>query len=140
MRGVVSLAAAFALPTDMPERDLVLFITFCVIVATLLLQGLTLPTLVRRLGLVDDGAAEQMDRDVAVADHHVARVGLAELERLADQERPAETVVDELRGHLEERVRVRRGAQAPPHALLDPRRRSTWQPFLARAPGTPCRT
>jgi Na+/H+ antiporter len=105
MRGVVSLAAAFALPARMPERELILFVTFCVILATLLLQGLTLPWVVRRLGLDDDGRADQTERDVAVADHHVARVALGELERIEDQERVPAAVVQELRGHLEERVR-----------------------------------
>jgi CPA1 family monovalent cation:H+ antiporter len=52
MRGVVSLAAAFALPADFPSRDLILFLTFCVIGATLIGQGLTLPWLIRHLGVL----------------------------------------------------------------------------------------
>jgi CPA1 family monovalent cation:H+ antiporter len=52
MRGAISLAAALALPTSFAERDLVLFLTFAVIVATLVGQGLTLPPLIRRLGLL----------------------------------------------------------------------------------------
>ena len=52
MRGAVSLAAALALPQDFPQRDLLVFLTFAVIVATLVGQGLTLPPLIRRLGLV----------------------------------------------------------------------------------------
>ena len=52
MRGAVSLAAALALPQDFPQRELVIFLTFAVIVATLVGQGLTLPPLIRRLGLV----------------------------------------------------------------------------------------
>jgi CPA1 family monovalent cation:H+ antiporter len=102
MRGVVSLAAAFALPTEMPGRDLILFVTFCVIVATLLVQGLTLPGLVRRLDLDDAGAAERVEKAVATAGHHVARVALQQLERLDDV--PVR-VADELRHALEERVR-----------------------------------
>jgi CPA1 family monovalent cation:H+ antiporter len=57
MRGVVSLAAALALPasladgTPFPYRNLVVFLTFCVIVVTLVLQGITLPPLIRALGL-----------------------------------------------------------------------------------------
>ena len=51
MRGVVSLAAAIALPTDFPERDRILFLTFWVIFATLVGQGLTLPLLIRALGV-----------------------------------------------------------------------------------------
>ncbi len=87
----------------MPGRDLILFVTFWVILATLLLQGLSLPWLVRRLDLDDDGATERTERGVATADHHVARVALAELERLDDELPPS--VADELRRHLEERVR-----------------------------------
>ena len=52
MRGAVSLAAALALPQSFPQRDLLVFLTFAVIVATLVGQGLTLPPLIRRLGLV----------------------------------------------------------------------------------------
>ena len=51
MRGVVSLAAAIALPTDFPERDRILFLTFWVIFATLVGQGLTLPLLIRLLDI-----------------------------------------------------------------------------------------
>ncbi|MBV8326370.1 Na+/H+ antiporter [Chryseobacterium sp.] len=59
MRGVVSLAAALSIPVVMengqafPHRDLILFITFVVILVTLILQGLTLPTLIRKLKLSD---------------------------------------------------------------------------------------
>lgn len=105
MRGVVSLAAAFALPENMPGRALILFTTFCVILATLIVQGLTLPWVVRKLDLDDAGAVERVERDVAVADHHVARKALVELERLADEESVPTGVVAELRRHLEERVR-----------------------------------
>ena len=55
MRGAVSLAAALALPLEPDrsrDRDLVIFLTFCVIVATLVGQGLSLPWVVRRLGVV----------------------------------------------------------------------------------------
>ena len=57
MRGVVSLAAALALPaflmdgTPFPQRNLIVFLTFCVIFVTLVLQGVTLPPLIRALGL-----------------------------------------------------------------------------------------
>jgi Na+/H+ antiporter len=56
MRGSVSLAAALALDPDFPMRDLILLITFAVIFATLVLQGLTLPALIQSLGIHDDGA------------------------------------------------------------------------------------
>lgn len=57
MRGIVSLAAALALPLTFadgqpfPNRDLIIFLTFCVIFATLVLQGLTLPKLIQWLGI-----------------------------------------------------------------------------------------
>lgn len=105
MRGVVSLAAAFALPTKMPGRDLILFVAFCVIIVTLLLQGLSLPWVVRWLGVDDAGAAERTDKAIAVADHHVARTALAELDRLTDEQPVPDSVRDELQHHLEERVR-----------------------------------
>src|SRR5438132_714765 len=60
MRGVIALAAAMSLAHTMPgrealpHRDAIVFITFCVILATLILQGLTLPPLIRRLGLAPE--------------------------------------------------------------------------------------
>jgi CPA1 family monovalent cation:H+ antiporter len=68
MRGVVSLAAAFALPITIangqpfPGRSYILFLTFCVILTTLVFQGLTLPFLIRKLGVKDDGAIESEER------------------------------------------------------------------------------
>ncbi len=68
MRGVVSLAAAFALPIlianrqPFPGRSYILFLTFCVILATLVFQGLTLPILIRKLGLKDDGLIANEER------------------------------------------------------------------------------
>jgi CPA1 family monovalent cation:H+ antiporter len=64
MRGVVSLAAALSIPvkldngSDFPQRNLILFITFVVILLTLLLQGLTLPFLIRKLNLPDPDATK----------------------------------------------------------------------------------
>jgi monovalent cation/hydrogen antiporter len=70
LRGAVSLAAALALPAGFPERDLLLFLTLCVIFATLVLQGLTLPLLIRKLGIRDDGEVareELLGRKAATA-------------------------------------------------------------------------
>src|SRR5919199_257474 len=67
MRGAVSLAAALAIPlttdagTAFPNRDLIIFLTFCVILGTLVLQGLTLPAVIGMSGLEDDGSAERED-------------------------------------------------------------------------------
>ena len=68
MRGVVSLAAAFALPIVLanrqpfPGRSYILFLTFCVILTTLVLQGLTLPAFIRKLGVKDDGLIDNEER------------------------------------------------------------------------------
>jgi Na+/H+ antiporter len=59
MRGAVSLAAALALDPDFPQRNIVLFLTFSVIFATLVLQGLTLPALIKAMHVEDDGADER---------------------------------------------------------------------------------
>jgi Na+/H+ antiporter len=59
MRGAVSLAAALALVTDFPQRDLIVFLTFAVIFTTLVLQGLTLPWVIGVLGVHDDGREER---------------------------------------------------------------------------------
>lgn len=56
MRGVVTLAAAFAIPATVPGRETIVFLAFFVTVATLLLHGLTLPAVIRRLGVREDGA------------------------------------------------------------------------------------
>ena len=88
MRGAVSLAAALALPletdsgTPFPARDLILFLTFCVILATLVGQGLTLPFVIRALGLEDDGIEEREDAKARI---HAAQAALARLEELVDE-------------------------------------------------------
>jgi CPA1 family monovalent cation:H+ antiporter len=55
MRGVVSLAAAMALPSDFPFRNMILFVVFGVILGTLVIQGISLPFLVRALGIAGGG-------------------------------------------------------------------------------------
>jgi len=84
MRGVVSLAAALALHKEFPERDLVLFFTFCVILVTLVGQGLTLPWLIRKLGVSTDHSDETMEREARRSAAHAA---LARLEKFAAEER-----------------------------------------------------
>ncbi|WP_196073236.1 Na+/H+ antiporter [Nakamurella alba] len=60
MRGVVSLAAVQALPVDLPFRSLIQVATVATIVGTLVLQGLTLPAVVRRLGIAEDRTSEDL--------------------------------------------------------------------------------
>jgi monovalent cation/hydrogen antiporter len=93
MRGAVSLAAALALPEDTPQRDLIVFVTFCVILATLVLQGLTLPTLIRRLGVhADDGEAREELRARMVA----TQAALARIEQLSAEEWTRDDTVERM--------------------------------------------
>ncbi|MDP9468619.1 MAG: cation:proton antiporter, partial [Chloroflexota bacterium] len=104
MRGVVSLAAALALPLTVaggapfPERDLVIFLTFSVILATLVGQGLTLPWLIRRLGVGDDGTA---DHEELHAREAALEAALGRLDEL-DAEMPGHReLLDQLRGRYQ---------------------------------------
>ena len=78
MRGVVSLAAAFALPIVLanrqpfPGRSYILFLTFCVILTTLVFQGLTLPFLIRALGVKDDGLVDNEEREARLQANEAA--------------------------------------------------------------------
>ena len=69
MRGVVSLAAAIALPIDFAGRDLIIFLAFCAILVTLVLQGTTLGWLIQRLGVVEVQAedAQQSEAEIRLA-------------------------------------------------------------------------
>jgi CPA1 family monovalent cation:H+ antiporter len=89
MRGAVSLAAALSVPlvTDagdaFPNRSLIIFLTFTVILGTLLIQGLSLPWLVVWLGLEEGDGVE---REEAKARLYAAEAALARLEELADED------------------------------------------------------
>jgi CPA1 family monovalent cation:H+ antiporter len=101
MRGAVSLAAALALPattdagTPFRERPLILFITFVVILVTLVLQGLSLPFVIRALGVEpDDGEEVEENKARKVA----ARAALDQLDRLAEEEWSREDTIERMRG------------------------------------------
>ena len=93
LRGAVSLAAALALPGDFPERGLLIFLTLCVIFATLVVQGLTLPPLIRRLDVRDDGAGE---REELHARREATDAAIAHLRRLGDEEWTREDTVERM--------------------------------------------
>jgi monovalent cation/hydrogen antiporter len=101
MRGAVSLAAALALPlttdtgTPFPDRDLIIFLTFAVILGTLVVQGLTLPGLIGALDLEEDRASE---KEEAKARIHAAEAALVRLEELLDEEWVLEDTAERLRG------------------------------------------
>ena len=108
MRGAVSLAAALALPVvttegaAFPERAFVIYLTFGVILATLVVQGLSLPLLIRGLGLHDDGASERQETQARLA---AAQAALARLDELASQNEVSQESAQHLRKHYEAQVR-----------------------------------
>jgi CPA1 family monovalent cation:H+ antiporter len=89
MRGAVALAAALAIPLTVdggaafPERDLLIFLTYTVIVATLVVQGLTLPLLIRALRVEDDGLDAHEELGARL---HAAEAALARLDELAGED------------------------------------------------------
>jgi Na+/H+ antiporter len=113
VRGIVSLAAALAIPfatadgQPFPYRDLILFLTFSVIVVTLIGQGLMLPAVIRALGLANTGRRERRadraeERD---ARREAIEAALAQLERLTAERNLSEDAVRPLRAHLRDRLR-----------------------------------
>jgi CPA1 family monovalent cation:H+ antiporter len=101
MRGAVSLAAALALPLSIdsgaafPDRNLIIFLTFGVIFATLVLQGLTLAPLIRVLDLEDDGLAE---KEEAKARIRAAEAAIIRLDELVGEEWVREDTAERMRG------------------------------------------
>jgi Na+/H+ antiporter len=108
MRGVVSLAAALSLPavlasgSPFPERDLIVFLTFCVILVTLVLQGVTLAPLVRGLGLAN---AVGPDCEEQEARRIVLTAALEHLETTKNErDEVADEIFDDLIGHYQHRL------------------------------------
>ena len=125
MRGVVSLAAAMALPMTLPggasfpQRDLIVFLTFSVVVATLVGQGLSLAPLIRALGLAGGSGPNCEHREA----HRIAiQAALAHLEETRGHDRAEYGgVYDDLAQHYRERLEALTGAPdgvggaTPPH-------------------------
>jgi len=112
VRGVVSIAAALAIPlttaagAPFPRRDLILFVTFGVIVVTLIGQGLILPSIVRRLALPHDAEDERRRENEAelVARLEALKVAQGRVERLAADGDTAPDVLAILRVRQEHRA------------------------------------
>lgn len=107
MRGGLSLAAALALPltimggSQFPERDLVIFLTFCVILVTLVGQGLSLSPLIRLLHLREDGSREREHTQAHLAAAHAAQDRLNEL---AEEEWVPDEDLTRLRSIYEDKI------------------------------------
>ncbi len=107
MRGAVSLAAALAIPlttgsgAPFPGRDLILLLTFCAILVTLVGQGFSLPFVIRRLGLAGMETAEE--REEIEARLRTAEAALARIEELAAEEWVREDTAGRLRDLYEYR-------------------------------------
>jgi monovalent cation/hydrogen antiporter len=95
MRGIVSLAAALALPSAFPYRDLIVLTAFSVVVGTLVIQGATLKPLLSALNLKD---GDPVGGEVQVARERALRAGLASIDH--DQSPAAEFVRQELSAHF----------------------------------------
>jgi len=108
MRGIVSLAAALALPVTtasgapFPFRDDIILLTFAVILSTLVLQGLSLTPLVRALNLDED---RTLELEEARAREEAAQAVLARLDQLATASWPLPADVDRLRAIYTQKVR-----------------------------------
>ena len=101
MRGVVTLAAAFVLPTDTPHRAVLVLAAFVVVAGTLLIQGMTLSGLIHRLRLPPPDPAEDALQEAAVL-NDMTRVALSKLDEIRQPEDPDE-VVRRLRDRLRDR-------------------------------------
>lgn len=100
MRGIVTLATALALPDGtvlFPHRDLIVFSAFCVVLSTLVLPGLTLRSLMQRLGLNHD---DTVDREIGIARTETARAALRALDKVDAASQAASLLQSEYRARL----------------------------------------
>jgi hypothetical protein len=113
VRGIVSLTAALGIPftTDssetFPQRDLILFLTFSVILVTLVGQGLMLPRVIRSLGLALAGRRERhVDREEEFVARRLAiEAAIERLGQLVSERQLSDDIVRAHRAHLRERLR-----------------------------------
>jgi CPA1 family monovalent cation:H+ antiporter len=117
MRGIVSLAAALALPISLedgaaafPERDLIVFLTFFVIAVTLVLQGLTLKPLIRRLKLGRDWSFEEEHRRAKMA---LGKAAIAAIDVVAAREEIPHELAERIRAECAEKITL-----AEPYGLI----------------------
>jgi len=118
MRGVVSLAAALALPltkadgSPFPGRDLIIFLSFIIILATLVVQGLSLPPLIRWLNIEDDDSLEREEREARLTANKAA---LTRLSQVAEHDPAKAEALRRLRIEYEDRIRQLEAPDADRH-------------------------
>ena len=108
MRGVIALAAAISLPerledgSPFPQRNLIIFLTFSVILVTLVLQGLTLPALIRALGLAGISGPNCEETE---ARRIMAEAALNQLNKISEEAEPdSAALYDDLKEHYRRRL------------------------------------
>ena len=107
MRGIVSLAAALALPVVLmngepfPQRDLIIFLTFVVIAVTLVVQGLSLPPLIRRLKVGADWSLHDEHQRARIA---LGAAALAAIDELAQRERMSAELAARVRAEFADKI------------------------------------
>lgn len=119
MRGVVSLAAALALPLDFPGRDLIVFLAFCSILATLVLQGTTLGWVIRRFDLTDS-AIEAVGPEVVTARKAVAAAALETMSGEVDHPKHGEiagSLIQGFQARVDHADRLDQDAEAAQHRM-----------------------
>jgi monovalent cation/hydrogen antiporter len=128
MRGVLSLAAAVSLPYALPgggifpQRSMIIYLAFCLIVATLVLQGLTLPWLIRSLGLSHSGKINDEEQE---ARRVMLREALVHLDRKRSKNRDQSAMFGELIANYQRRLDAMPAErEEPTQGLRDQTRRS----------------
>jgi monovalent cation/hydrogen antiporter len=128
MRGVLSLAAAVSLPYALPgggmfpQRSMIIYLAFCLIVATLVLQGLTLPWLIRSLGLSALGSINDEEQE---ARRVMLREALVHLDRKRSKNRDQSAMFGELIASYQRRLDAMPAErEEPTKGLIDQARRS----------------
>lgn len=103
LRGALSMVLALSLPPAFPHRELLVTMTFGVVVLSLLIQGLTMAPLLRRLGLVTSGAA-RADYEFSRGRLQAATAALGELEQMARTRFAGDGALEAVRAAYRERV------------------------------------
>jgi CPA1 family monovalent cation:H+ antiporter len=127
MRGIVTLAAALALPDGgvgaFPYRDFILFTAFSVVLVTLVVQGMTVGPLMKLVALRDDGS---VDREVRLARAETARAALAAVDGAS---RAAAEGDGEMMGFLRRKYQARLVRAEQGDEALDPTEADGWRDF-----------